>query len=275
MSEPLFATITRAAEAVRRITDLKPRVAMILGSGLGGLADEVEDAVAIPFAEIPGFSASTVHGHVGAMVLGHLEGVPVAVLRGRVHYYEGHSMTQLALPVRVMRALGAEALIVTNACGGITPNLKVGDLMLISDHINLMGDNPLRGPNDENLGPRFPVMSRAYDPAFQQAAREVADRAGFTLAEGVYCALAGPSYETPAEIRMLGRLGADAVGMSTAPETIAAVHVGMRVLGISCVTNVLYQGPSQDTHDDVLKAAADARPRFIALVRGVLKEMGR
>lgn len=275
MSEPLFASITRAAEAIRRMADLQPRVAMILGSGLGSLADEVEGGIDIPFAEIPGFSTSTVHGHVGSMVLGHLEGVPVAVLRGRVHYYEGNSMSQIALPVRVMRALGAEMLVVTNACGGISPNLKVGDLMLISDHINLMGDNPLRGPNDEDLGPRFPVMSQAYDPRLQELARTVAGRAGFTLAEGVYCALAGPSYETPAEIRMLGRLGADAVGMSTAPETIAAVHAGMRVLGISCVTNVLYQGPSQDTHEDVLRAAAEAKPRFIALVRGVVKEIAR
>lgn len=275
MSESLSAMIARAAEAVRRHTDLVPEVAMVLGSGLGSLADEVEDPVEIPFSGIPGFAASTVHGHVGALVLGHLEGRPVGVLRGRVHYYEGHDMAQIVLPVRVLRALGASTLVVTNASGGISRHLQVGELMLIRDHINLMGGTPLRGPNDEAIGPRFPVMSRAYDPDLQDLARKVAAKAGFELAEGVYCALSGPSYETPAEIRMLGILGADAVGMSTAPETIAAVHCGMRVLGISCVTNVLYQGPSQDTHEDVLRAAAEARPRFIALVRGVVREMSR
>jgi purine-nucleoside phosphorylase len=273
VSESLSASIARAAEAVRRQTELVPEVALVLGSGLGALADEVEDAVVIPFSAIPGFAASTVHGHVGALVLGRLEGRPVGVLKGRVHYYEGHSMAQVVMPVRVLQALGARTLVVTNACGGIAEHLKVGDLMLIRDHINLMGDNPLRGPNDEKVGPRFPPMSRAYDPDLLQLARKIAGRAGFEPAEGVYCALAGPSYETPAEIRMLGRMGADAVGMSTAPETIAAVHCGMRVLGISCVTNILHQGPSQDTHEDVLRAAAEARPRFVALVRGVVREI--
>lgn len=275
MNEPLSAVIGRAAEAVRRETDLVPEVAMVLGSGLGGLADEVEDAVEIPFSRIPGFAASTVEGHVGALVLGRLEGRPVGVLRGRVHYYEGHSMAQIVLPVRVLRALGARTLVVTNACGGISPHLRVGDLMLIRDHLNLMGDNPLRGPNDGLIGPRFPPMSRAYDPELGELARKVAGSAGFELAEGVYCALAGPSYETPAEIRMFHTLGADAVGMSTAPETLAAVHCGMRVLGISCVTNILHQGPSADTHEDVLRAAAEARPRFVALVRGVVRELPR
>ncbi len=273
MSESLSASIDRAVQAVRRRTDLVPEVALVLGSGLGGLADEVEEAVVLPFSEIPGFATSTVHGHVGSLVLGRLEGRPVGVLKGRVHYYEGHSMAQVVMPVRVLRALGARTLVVTNACGGISEHLRVGDLMLIRDHINLMGDNPLRGPNDEKLGPRFPPMSRAYDPDLLSLARRIADGVGFTPAEGVYCALAGPSYETPAEIRMLGRMGADAVGMSTAPETIAAVHCGMRVLGVSCVTNILHQGPSQDTHEDVLRAAAEARPRFVALVRGVVREI--
>jgi len=273
VSESLSECIDRAVQAIRQRTDLVPEVALVLGSGLGGLADEVEDAVVLPFSEIPGFVTSTVHGHVGSLVLGRLEGRPVGVLKGRVHYYEGHSMAQVVMPVRVLRALGARTLVVTNACGGISEHLKVGDLMLIQDHLNLMGDNPLRGPNDERLGPRFPPMSRAYAPDLLALARRVADGAGFRPAEGVYCALAGPSYETPAEIRMLGRMGADAVGMSTAPETIAAVHCGMRVLGVSCVTNILHQGPSQDTHEDVLRAAAEARPRFVALVRGVVREL--
>ncbi len=273
MSESLSECIDRAVRAIRQRTDLVPEVALVLGSGLGGLADEVEDAVVLPFSEIPGFVTSTVHGHLGALVLGRLEGRPVGVLKGRVHYYEGHSMAQVVMPVRVLRALGARTLVVTNACGGISERLKVGDLMLIQAPLDLMGDNPLRGPNDERLGPRFPPMSRAYDPGLLALARKVADGVGFIPAEGVYCALAGPSYETPAEIRMLGRMGADAGGMSRAWESMAAVHCGMRVLGVSCVTNILHQGPSQDTHEDVLRAAAEARPRFVALVRGVVREL--
>lgn len=273
MSQAISEVIAGAVAAVRRKTSLVPEVAMVLGSGLGSLADEVQDAVEIPFKDIPGFAASTVHGHVGALVLGYLEGRPVGVLKGRVHYYEGHSMAQIVLPVRVLHALGAHTLVVTNACGGISPDLSVGDLMLISDHLNLMGNNPLIGPNDDTLGPRFPAMSQAYNGQLRELAKSVAGKLGFELAEGVYCGLTGPSYETPAEINMLHRLGGDAVGMSTVPETIAAVHCGMRVLGISCVTNVLHQGPSKDTHEDVLKAASNAKPRFIGLVRGVVREM--
>ncbi len=273
MSQSITEVIAAAVEAVRKKTDIVPEAAMVLGSGLGSLADEVENPVEIPFGEIPGFAASTVHGHAGALVLGTLEGRKVGILRGRVHFYEGHSMQQIILPIRVLHALGAGTLIVTNACGGISPTLRVGDLMLITDHINLMGTNPLIGPNDDKLGPRFPPMSQAYTKDLQELARRVASQVGFSLAEGVYCALTGPSYETPAEIKMLGRIGADAVGMSTVPEVIAAVHCGMRVLGISCVTNILHQGPSKDTHEDVLKAASDAHPRFIGLVRGVVREL--
>lgn len=266
-------TIEAAVKAVRKKTDIVPEVAMVLGSGLGSLADEVTNAVEVPFSEIPGFAVSTVHGHVGALVLGYLEGRPVAVLRGRVHFYEGYPMERIVLPVRMMHALGAKTLVVTNASGGINPSFKVGDLMLMRDHINLMGTNPLIGPNDDKLGPRFPPMSGAYCQELQDLARSVAAKNNFTLAEGVYCALTGPSYETPAEIHMLSVLGADAVGMSTAPETIAAVHCGMRVLGISCITNVLHNGPSKDNHESVLKAAAEAHPRFVNLVRGVVREM--
>lgn len=273
MSETISSVIASAVAAIRQKTDIVPEVAMVLGSGLGSLADEVENAVEIPFKDIPGFASSTVHGHVGALVLGYLEGRPVGILRGRVHYYEGHSMASIVLPVRVLHGLGAKTLVVTNASGGINDAFHVGDLMLITDHLNLMGNNPLIGANDDQLGPRFPPMSQAYTVELQELARKVAGSVGFRLQEGVYAGLTGPSYETPAEIRMLKTIGADAVGMSTVPETIAAVHCGMRVLGISCITNVLHQGPSQDTHESVLKAASDAHPRFVGLVRGVVREM--
>lgn len=271
----LSEMIADAVKAIRKYTDIVPEVAMVLGSGLGSLADQVENPVEVPYKDIPGFSVSTVHGHVGSMVLGTLEGRPVAILKGRVHYYEGHKMENIVFPIRVLHALGADTLVVTNAAGGIRDDLKVGDLMLITDHINFMGFNPLIGPNDEKIGPRFPPMSRAYTPELQVLARKVAEQVGFKLAEGVYVAMSGPSYETPAEIRMLKGFGADVVGMSTVPETIAAVHCGMKVVGISCVTNVLHHGPSNDTHEDVLRAAAEAKPRFINLVRGIVRELNK
>ncbi len=273
MNQSIIESVSAAVAAVRAKTDIIPEIAMILGSGLGSLADEIENPISISFGDIPGFAASTVHGHVGELVIGDLEGHKVCIMRGRVHFYEGITMQQVVFPVRVMHALGAKTLIVTNACGGISPSLKVGDLMLIKDHINFMGTNPLIGPNCEELGPRFPAMSRAYGEELRQIAKGVADKLGFKLAEGVYWAMSGPSYETPAEIHMIGMLGGDAVGMSTVPEVIAASHCGMRILGISCVTNVLHQGPSNDTHEDVLHAADEARPRFINLVRGVVKEL--
>ncbi|MBQ7501663.1 purine-nucleoside phosphorylase [bacterium] len=271
LSEKLEAAVA----AIRQYTDIVPETAMILGSGLGSLADQVENPVEVPYKDIPGFSVSTVHGHVGSLVLGTLEGRYVAILKGRVHYYEGHKMENIIFPVRVLHALGAKTLVVTNAAGGINEKLNVGDLMLITDHINFMGANPLVGPNDEKIGPRFPPMSRAYTPELQEVARKVAKEVGFNLAEGVYVAMSGPSYETPAEIRMLKGFGADVVGMSTVPEVIAAAHCGLKVIGISCVTNVLHKGPSKDTHEDVLKAAADAKPRFINLVRGIVRELGK
>jgi len=271
LSEKLEAAVA----AIRQHTDIVPETAMILGSGLGSLADQVENPVEVPYKDIPGFSVSTVHGHVGSLVLGTLEGRYVAILKGRVHYYEGHKMENIIFPVRVLHALGAKTLVVTNAAGGINEKLNVGDLMLITDHINFMGANPLVGPNDEKIGPRFPPMSRAYTPELQEVARRVAKEVGFNLAEGVYVAMSGPSYETPAEIRMLKGFGADVVGMSTVPEVIAAAHCGLKVIGISCVTNVLHKGPSKDTHEDVLKAAAEAKPRFINLVRGIVRELGK
>jgi len=264
-----------AIELVRSRDARVPRVALILGSGLGGLADEVEDAVAIPFVEIPGFPQTAVVGHAGRLVLGTLEGVPVAALQGRMHLYEGHDMATVALPARLMFGLGAQALVVTNAAGGINRTFRAGDLMLIDDHINLLGRNPLVGPVlDGDL--RFPDMTRAYDRALLQLAEDVAVSQGVRLVRGVYAALLGPSYETPAEIRMLERLGADAVGMSTVPEVIAARARGIPVLGISLISNLAAGiSPHPLTHEEVMEAGAEARGRFTRLVRGVLRALPR
>ena len=273
MSQSLVECVSAAVAAVRAKTDLVPEIAMILGSGLGSIADEVENPVAVSYKDIPGFASSTVQGHVGELVIGKLEGHVVCIMRGRVHYYEGITMKQVTFPVRVMHALGAKTLFVTNAAGGVATRLSVGDLMVISDHINFMGTNPLIGPNEEELGPRFPAMAHAYDLDLRLKAKEVAAAQGINLQEGVYWANSGPSFETPAEVRMIGILGGDAVGMSTVPEVIVAKHAGMKVFGVSCITNVLHQGPSKDTHHEVLQAAASARPRFIRLIRGVVKAL--
>lgn len=252
-----------------------PEIAMVLGSGLGGLADELESRVEVAYATIPGFSSSTVAGHAGRLVLGRLEGREVVAMQGRVHLYEGYPAPSVALPVRVMLRLGAKILLVTNAAGGIRPEYAAGDLMLISDHLNLTGTSSLLGPNDPALGPRFPDMSAAYDPALRELARSVGKDAGVPLHEGVYAGMLGPAYETPAEVRMLGGMGADAVGMSTVLEVIAAVHMGARVLGISCISNPA-AGLSDEPlrHEDVQEAADKARGRLTQLVRGVVARAG-
>ncbi len=273
--DDLSEKIEQAVHHIRQHSDLALEAGVILGSGLGRFADEVDEAVSINFEEIPFFPRSTVEGHKGELVLGKFHGRGVAVMRGRVHYYEGYSMAEITFPVRVMRALGAKLLFVTNSCGGLHPKFNPGDLMLIADHVNMMGDNPLRGINDDRLGPRFPPMSRAYDWDLRHLAHEVACNNGIKLQEGVYCALSGPSYETPAEIRFFERIGSDAVGMSTVPEVIVANHAGMKVVGIACVTNVLHQGPSNDTHEDVLQAARGASGPLLTLIRGILEQMPR
>ena len=232
-----FAAIGRAADAIRQRCPLEPQVGVILGSGLGNVADGLADPVVIPYGEIPGFAESTVSGHHGALLIGRSGDVPVAIMKGRVHYYEGHPMEQVTFPVRVLRALGIRRLIITNAAGATNPDFVPGDLMLITDHLNLTGHNPLRGPNDDRLGPRFPDMSSTYRGPGERAIRDAAQRLGIPVREGVYAGLAGPSYETPAEIRMLQVLGADAVGMSTVAEVIVAAHGGMAVAGISVITN--------------------------------------
>lgn len=247
-----------------------PAAILVLGSGLGGLADEIQDAVRIPYEEIPGFPRSTVVGHAGALVAGILEGVEVVAMQGRFHLYEGWDAAAVAMPIRVLSALGAHTVVLTNAAGGLREGLVPGTLMLISDHLNLLGRNPLVGPVRPGEE-RFPDMSAAYDPAFRDAAREVAREMGIELEEGVYAAVLGPSYETPAEIRMLGRLGADAVGMSTVPEVIVARALGLRVLGISCVTNLAAGlGSEPLSHQEVMEVGASVRERLAGLVRGVL-----
>ena len=265
--------VEAAAEHLRTRLQATPSVALVLGSGLGALADRVEEPVAVPYAEIPGFANATVAGHAGRLVAGRLEGVDVVVFQGRYHAYEGHDPTALATPVRTAAALGARTLIVTCAAGGVTRRLAPGTLMLLTDHLNLMGLNPLVGPARPDE-PRFPDLTDAYDPALRERARAAAAELGVELAEGVYAAMLGPSYETPAEIRMLERLGADAVGMSTVPEVIAARAAGLRVLGIALITNAaagVVEGGLD--HQEVIAAGTGAAGTFQALVRETIARL--
>lgn len=269
-----LARIRRAAADVRRIDARSPKVALVLGSGLGGFADSLGAKKVIPYADITGMPVSNVIGHAGNLVLGEVRGLNVAAMQGRVHLYEGHSAADVVFGVRLMHELGAEALIITNAAGGCGEKLSAGDLMLIDDHLNMTGTSCLVGPNEPELGVRFPDMSEAYDARLRRLADEVAREQGFTLAHGVYAGLLGPSYETPAEIRMMCRLGADAVGMSTVLEVIAAKHMGMRVLGISCITNLAAGiSPTPLSHDEVTETAARVRTKFEGLLRGVLERL--
>ncbi len=252
------------------------RVLIILGSGLGALADEVEDALRIPYADIPGFAPSTVQGHKGQLVVGKLAGVTVAVMQGRMHFYEGYPLWQVTLPVRVARLMGADTMIITNAAGGINRDFRIADLMLITDHINLVGmagHHPLIGPNLEMFGPRFPEMTTAYDRQLATCAMQVAQQAGVVLRQGVYACVAGPSFETPAELRFLRMIGADAVGMSTVHEVIVARHAGLRVLGLSGITNVARLSIDEGeppSHEEVMQAGAQIAPRMFAVLRGVI-----
>ncbi len=250
----------------------EPEIGMILGSGLGVLAQEVENPTVIPYEKIPNFPISTVEGHAGNLVFGMLEGKRVVIMQGRFHFYEGYSMAEVTHPVRVLKMLGIENLIVTNAAGGVNENFQAGDLMFIQDHINLMGKNPLMGKNFEEFGPRFPDMSYAYNPELINLGKEVAKKLEIKTQEGVYVAVTGPSYETPAEIKAFRVLGADAVGMSTAPEVIVANHMGIRVLGISCITNMAAGVlPQPLVHSEVMETAEKVKPLFISLVRGIVK----
>lgn len=253
----------------------RPTVGLILGSGLGVLADDIQDPVVVPYRDIPGFPVSTVAGHKGQFVFGQLKGVPVAAMQGRFHFYEGYSLREVGFPVRVMKRLGMETMIVTNAAGGVNIDFEPGDLMLIRDHINWLFANPLIGPNDESVGVRFPDMSEPYSERLQQVAREAGKEAGISLREGIYLATSGPSYETPAEIRMMRKLGADAVGMSTVPEVIAARHAGIEVLGISCIANAgagILDVPL--THDEVIETTERIRSDFLKLIKTILRNLG-
>lgn len=270
--------IDTIADEIRSRISIQPKIAMILGSGLGVLSELISDPVVIPYHDLPEWPLSTVEGHAGNLVIGELEGQEVLVMNGRLHYYEGYSLQQIALPIRVLDRLGVEILIVTNAAGGINQAFEPGNPMLITDQINLLGmagPNPLRGPNVDEFGIRFPDMSQVYDRKLSQIAREVARELGITLYEGVYVSLAGPSFETPAELRFLQAIGADAVGMSTAPETTVARHSGLRVLGISGITNkASLDGEAVTSHVEVMETGKTLTPKMMKLLKGILERMG-
>jgi len=266
-----------AVEAILQKTSLQPTIGLVLGSGLGTLADTLENRVVIPYAEIPGWPQSTVHGHHGNLVIGKLEGQVVAAQQGRAHFYEGYSMQEVTFPIRVMHFLGIKTVILTNAAGGVNPDYRVGELMLIEDHINLpgmVGANPLMGPNDDSIGERFVGLAQAYDRRLRETAKEIAKLNDIPLHSGVYCAVSGPSFETPAEIRMMRTLGADTVGMSTVHEVIVARHAGMRVMACSGVTNEAIDAVDTDfetNHEEVLEAGKVIVPRLTTVLKGVLK----
>ena len=270
-SVDLFDRIEAAAHFLQHKVEVHPRVAVVLGSGLGGLAERLVDPLTIPYAEIPHFPTATVHGHRGNLVVGRLGSTPIVAMQGRFHYYEGHDLDAVTLPVRVLRAFGVKTLILTAATGGIRADLRPGDLVCLADHLNLIGSNPLRGINDDRLGLRFPDMSRVYSSELRKVAAEEAARLGTGLGEGVYACLPGPSYETPAEIRMLRTLGADVVGMSTVPEAIVARHAGLDVLAFALVTNAAAGLTGQAiTHDEVIEAGREAGERLAALIEAVV-----
>jgi purine-nucleoside phosphorylase len=272
------ADYEQAVAIIRQSTDIKPEIGLVLGSGLGSLADTIENKVVIPYEDIPNWPQSTVHGHSGNLVLGTLEGQTVIAQQGRAHFYEGYTMQQITFPIRVMHFLGVHTLILSNAAGGIDPSYQIGDLMLINDHINLpglTGKNPLMGSNDESIGPRFVGLAQAYDRDLREKAREIALNSDVPLHEGVYAAVSGPAFETPAEIRMLRTMGANAVGMSTVHEVLVARHAGMRVMACSGITNVAIDkvdSPSETNHEEVLEAGKVLVPRLTTIVRGVLRE---
>jgi purine-nucleoside phosphorylase len=267
-------SVSAAADVIRERFARAPDAALILGTGLGGLAREIAVEASVAYADIPGFPESTVESHAGRLLCGTLGGRTVVAMQGRFHRYEGYTLQQVTFPVRVLHALGAETLVVSNACGGMNPLWAPGDLMLIADHINLLGDNPLIGPNDDRLGVRFPDMSAPYDGALRALAREVAAANGIVLREGVYVAVAGPNLETRAEYRMLRALGADVVGMSTVPEVIVALHAGMRVLGLSIITDQCLPDALEAANmTAIIAAAGRAEPKLTALVRGVLERL--
>lgn len=270
----IIKDIKESIKSIREFTHIKPNIAIILGTGLGRLAEDIDESVIIPYEKIKNFPISTVHGHSGNLVMGKLEGKWIVAMQGRFHYYEGYTMQEITFPVRVMKELGTNVIIISNAAGGMNRSFQRGDLMLIYDHINLMGDNPLIGPNDEKIGPRFPDMSEAYDKKLISLTEKIALEEGIKLHKGVYAGLTGPMLETPAEYRMLIKIGADAVGMSTIPEVIVANHMGMRVLGISCITDLAIDGVVEKVHfQEILNAAAQSEPLMTQIVKKVIKNI--
>ena len=266
--------IEQAKQWITQRTPHQPKIGLILGSGLGSLADEIEERTVLPYASIPHFAVSTVESHVGQLVLGKLEGQTVVAMQGRLHFYEGHSLEAVTFPVRVMKALGVDVMIITNASGAVHERIKPGELMLVADHINLTGSNPLIGPHDPQLGPRFPDMSEAYSKELRSLARKVAAEQGIELQEGVYAWWTGPAFETPAEVRMIRLLGGDAVGMSTVPEVIVANHAGMKVLAVSCVCNMAAGILEQPiTAEEVFAMAAKVKQKFATFIRGVVRNL--
>ena len=267
--------INEAARSIQGKTDAKPTIGLVLGSGLGSLADQLQDATQIPYAEIPHFPVSTVQGHDGTLVIGELEGKTVVAMKGRIHYYEGYSMQQITFPVRVMKALGIQQLIVTSACGGINSDFYPGALVLVKDHINLMGDNPLMGENYEELGPRFPDMSEAYSKRLRALSQKVASDNDIEVFEGLHCSISGPYYLSTSELRMVKLLGAESIGMSMIPEIITAAHAGLEALGIACITD--QADPDGDieplNHATVVEMANRTRPKFIKLVCGIVEKL--
>ena len=275
-STSLYERAEHATRIIRSRINVEPRVAVVLGSGLGGFADDFDEAVGIAYEDIPGFKRSTAQGHAGRLVIGKVDSIPILAMQGRVHYYEGYSLEEVTFPIRTFALLGIKTLILTNAAGGINVQLQQGALMVLSDHLNLMGANPLVGPNDERFGPRFPDMSTVYSPDLQELVVEEARSIGVEVRRGIYGALSGPSYETPAEILMLRNLGADAVGMSTVPEAIVARHMGLEVLGISCITNMA-AGLSDEpiNHEEVMATGDRVRGTFTELLRKVVSAINR
>jgi purine-nucleoside phosphorylase len=273
-STGLYERAEHAARIIRSRTTETPRVAIVLGSGLGGFADDFDEPVGIPYEEIPGFARSTAEGHAGRLVIGKIDQVPLVAMQGRVHFYEGYSLEQVTFPIRAFKLLGIKTLILTNAAGGVNVQLTQGALMVLSDHLNLMGDNPLRGPNDSRFGPRFPDLTSAYSPELQEIVVEEAKALGVEIRRGIYAALSGPSYETPAEIHLLRALGADAVGMSTVPEVIVARQMNIEVLGISCITNMAAGISDQPiNHEEVMATGDRVRETFTQLLRRVVSRV--
>jgi purine-nucleoside phosphorylase len=273
-AETIYERADHAARTIRARYAEEVHIALVLGSGLGAFADDLEDPVAVPYEEIPGFARSTVEGHAGRLVLGRVEGLAVAAMQGRFHFYEGYTFEEVTFPIRTLARLGVRTLVLTNAAGGLNNVFTQGALIVISDHLNLMGANPLRGPNDARFGPRFPDMTAVYDHEYQETAIREGRAMGLELRRGIYAALTGPSYETPAEIRMLRLLGADAVGMSTVPEAIVARHMGLRVLGLSCITNMaagVLDRPID--HSEVMETGESVRQTFAELLRRVIPKL--